>query len=171
MTRDFNDDWLFQKEGQAEERVHLPHDAMITEPRDASCRNGVNTGFFPGGKYVYTKYWKVNPEWLEKSVRVHFEGVYQNCHVFLNAVEVGSHKYGYTPFDIDLTGKLQAGENCLRLMVDNSLEPNCRWYSGAGIYRPVQLIVEEKQHIERIRVKTLAINPAVISVDVIGDSL
>ena len=45
MTRDFNDDWLFQKEGQAEERVHLPHDAMITEPRDASCRNGVNTGF------------------------------------------------------------------------------------------------------------------------------
>lgn len=86
-------------------------------------------------------------------------------------MEVGSHKYGYTPFDIDLTGKLQAGENCLRLMVDNSLEPNCRWYSGAGIYRPVQLIVEEKQHIERIRVKTLAINPAVISVDVIGDSL
>ena len=45
MTRDFNDDWLFQKEGQAEERVHLPHDAMITEPWDASCRNGVNTGF------------------------------------------------------------------------------------------------------------------------------
>lgn len=171
MTCDFNDGWLFQKEGQPGESVDLPHDAMITEVRNASCRNGVNTGFFPGGKYVYTKYWKVNPEWLEKSVRIHFEGVYQNCHIFLNEVEVGSHKYGYTPFDIDLTGWLQVGENCLRLMVDNSLEPNCRWYSGAGIYRPVQLIVEEKQHIERIRVKTLAINPAVISVDVIGDSL
>lgn len=57
MEKYFNDDWIFYKEGNESEkkRVCLPHDAMIFEKRDRKCENGHNTGFFPGGKYVYEK--------------------------------------------------------------------------------------------------------------------
>ena len=51
MTLDFNDNWLFSREGGAPIPVTLPHDAMLTEKRRASCRNGTNSGYFPGGKY------------------------------------------------------------------------------------------------------------------------
>ena len=48
---DFNDNWIFYREGDDPLEVTLPHDAMISEKRDAGCPNGVNSGYFPGGKY------------------------------------------------------------------------------------------------------------------------
>ena len=55
VTLDFCKDWIFRKEGGKPIPVDLPHDAMIAEKRDGGCRNGVNSGYFPGGKYVYEK--------------------------------------------------------------------------------------------------------------------
>ena len=51
MQMDFNDNWIFYREGDDPLEVTLPHDAMISEKRDAGCPNGVNSGYFPGGKY------------------------------------------------------------------------------------------------------------------------
>ena len=136
MIMNFNNNWTFRKEGDSAVPVCLPHDAMILETRDGSCRNGVNSGYFPGGKYVYEKTLEVAPEDIGKSIVIHFEGVYQNCSVVLNGKEVGSHKYGYTAFDVDISDVVRSGSNTLTVRVDNSLEPNCRWYSGSGIYRP-----------------------------------
>ena len=146
--------------------VDLPHDAMILEQRDPACRNGVNSGFFPGGKYVYEKKFTLKPAMIGKSIELHFEGVYQNCKVYVRDRLAGQHRYGYTAFDVDISELVQAGENTIRVTVDNSLEPNCRWYSGSGIYRPVQLVIREKNHIFQVHIETVDIHPARIKVDV-----
>lgn len=164
MTLDFNKGWLFCKVGEVPYEIDLPHDAMLTEKRDPSCRNGVNSGYFPGGKYVYEKNFTVPSDDLGKSFVLHFEGVYQNCRVMLNGSLAGEHRYGYTPFDVDVTSYVNKGENTLLVLVDNSLEPNCRWYSGAGIYRPVSLLVRDKNFIKDVWVTTESVNPAIIKI-------
>lgn len=146
--------------------VDLPHDAMIVEKRNGGCRNGVNSGYFPGGKYIYEKSFDLDTAEIGKSVVLHFEGVYQNCKVYVGDRLAGSHRYGYTAFDVDISDYVKAGNNTVRVEVDNSLEPNCRWYSGSGIYRPVHLIIREQNHISQIHLETVDIHPASIKVDV-----
>ena len=164
LTLDINKGWLFCKAGEVPYEIDLPHDAMLTEKRDPSCRNGVNSGYFPGGKYVYEKSFTVSDSDLEKSFVLHFGGVYQNCRVMLNGSLAGEHRYGYTPFDVDITPYVTKGENAILVLVDNSLEPNCRWYSGAGIYRPVNLLVRDRCHIKNVSVKTKSISPAIVEI-------
>lgn len=166
MMMDFNQNWIFRKEGGSAIPVCLPHDAMILEKRNGSCRNGVNSGYFPGGKYIYEKTFEIVPENIGKSIVLHFEGVYQNCLVILNGKAVGSHKYGYTAFDVDISDAVYPGNNTLTVHVDNSLEPNCRWYSGSGIYRPVQLLIRDRVHIETVHIETVSYDPPKIKVDV-----
>lgn len=166
MIIDFNNNWNFAKEGEMTVPVTLPHDAMIIEQRDASCRNGVNSGYFPGGKYIYEKDFTVDETTLGQSIVLHFEGIYQNCSIKLNDKQLFEHKYGYTAFDVDISESVVAGKNHISIFVDNSLEPNCRWYSGSGIYRPVQMLIREKEHIETVHIKTVSIAPARINVDV-----
>ena len=165
MTLDLCKGWIFRKEGGAPIPVDLPHDAMLTEPRDGGCRNGVNSGYFPGGKYFYEKQLELPPEAAEKSVVLHFEGVYQNCSIYVGDALAGRHRYGYTAFDVDISGLVKPGSNILRVEVDNALEPNCRWYSGSGIYRPVQLLIREKEHISQVHLETVDIHPAKIRVE------
>lgn len=156
MILDFNTGWSCNGKP-----VTLPHDAMLGEIRDGACRNGVNSGYFPGGKYTYEKEFEVPAEDMGKSMVLHFEGVYQNCTVTVNGTIVGSHKYGYTAFNVDIAHTIHAGTNAIRVDVDNSLEPNCRWYSGSGIYRPVTLLIDE---LEEPRIITRSYAPAVIEV-------
>lgn len=146
--------------------VDLPHDAMLPEKRDGGCRNGVNSGYFPGGRYTYEKAFELDAAMLGKSVVLHFEGVYQNCKIYANRKLADSHRYGYTAFDVDISDFVQSGENTVRVEVDNSLEPNCRWYSGSGIYRPVQLLIREKNHITQVHLETVDIHPAKLRADV-----
>ncbi len=162
---DFNLDWKFKKNDSDQwQMVNLPHDAMIFETRDMNCHNGKNTGYFPGGKYVYEKTFSISNEDWEKEVSVLFEGIYQNCVVLLNGEEICFQKYGYTEFTADLTGKVKAGENKLTVNVDNSLEPNSRWYTGSGIYRPVHLFIREMDAPKKLKIRTISICPAEIEV-------
>ena len=73
--------------------------------------------------------------------KLHFEGVYQKAEVFINGQKAGQHAYGYTPFTIDITPYLYRDKrlNEVLVKVDNSELPNCRWYTGSGIYRHVWL--------------------------------
>ena len=166
MILNFNSNWTFREEGGVPIPVSLPHDAMLKETRDGGCRNGVNSGYFPGGKYTYEKTFDLDAAMIGKSIELHFEGVYQNCKIYANGKLASSHRYGYTAFDVDISNAVRAGENTIRVEVDNSLEPNCRWYSGSGIYRPVQMIIQEKNHISQVHLETVDINPARIKVDV-----
>lgn len=103
-------------------------------------------------------------EYPEQKVSILFEGVYQNAVVYLNGEPVAKHRYGYTEFTADITGKVREGENFLRVTVDNSLEPNCRWYTGSGIYRPVHLMVKPKDGVRPVKIRTVSIAPAVVEV-------
>ena len=163
---DFNQDWQFWSDTQASKQVvNLPHDAMQTETRSTDVKEGRHNGFYPGNVYHYEKTFSADAALLEKHVTLAFEGVYRNSKVFVNGQEAGGYKYGYMPFDVCLDGLLVEGENTIRVDVDNSEMPNSRWYSGAGIYRPLHLLVQEKDFIEQVKVSTLSIAPAKIKVE------
>lgn len=171
MILDFNDNWFFQAEEGDPILIRLPHDAMLKETRDAACQNGVNTGYFPGGKYEYKKTFSIEEKDADKSVVLHFEGVYQNCSVLVNGQRAGEHRYGYTAFDVDISDHIQVGENTVNVHVDNSLEPNCRWYSGSGIYRSVTLLIRDKQHIQTVHIETTSYNPPAVCVETDGSTV
>ncbi len=161
----FNDNWIFFKHGAISGRaVTLPHDAMLEEKRTADCPNGKNSGYFPGGKYCYVKKFNVNKDDADKEISLFFEAVYRNATIKINGQVAAEHKYGFTEFSVDITSYVQADENTVEVTVDNSLEPNCRWYSGSGIYRSVWLEIREKVHPTYLKVITKAYNPAVIEV-------
>lgn len=165
------ENWEFREDGNEADKikVELPHDAMILEKRNPKLPNGSASGYFPGGKYIYTRKIHGEEAYANRSVLVEFEGVYMNSTVYLNGEEVGGWIYGYTNFFIDLTGKLKIGaDNELKVVVDNSKTPNSRWYTGSGIYRPVNLWTGNMCHIlpEGVKIKTISLDPAVIQVSV-----
>jgi len=162
---DINLDWKFWSDTQTTQQViNLPHDAMQTETRSADVAEGRHNGFYPGNVYHYEKTFNASADLLQKHVTLNFEGVYRNSKVYVNDQEAGGYQYGYMPFDVCLDGLLVKGENTIRVDVDNSQVPNSRWYSGAGIYRPIHLTVQEQQYIEEVKVSTLSIAPATIQV-------
>lgn len=163
---DFNRDWTFWSDTQQTPQVvNLPHDAMQTETRSADVAEGRHNGFYPGNFYHYEKTFVAYADLLQKHVTLNFEGVYRNSQVYVNGRAAGGYQYGYMPFDVCLDGLLVEGENTIRVDVDNSQVPNSRWYSGAGIYRPVHLTIQEQQYIEEVKVSTLSIDPATIKVE------
>lgn len=163
---DFNSGWMFRKEGKEAVSVRLPHDAMLTEERTLNCHNGEKTGYFPGGKYLYEKVFALEQSFEDEVVELLFEGVYQNCQIWVNDRMAGKHRYGYTPFLVDITEYVKKGENRVKVFVDNSLEPNCRWYSGSGIYRPVWMRIHNKSYIEDVKITTISYDPPSIKIDV-----
>ena len=164
---DFNRGWQFRRFEETEaQTVDLPHDAMIFERRKAG--NAAGLGYYPGGKYVYTKAWTVPQELRGKRLTLEFEGVYRHAAVSVNGKQAAYWAYGYTNFYVELNELLTDGENVIEVVADNSLQPNSRWYSGSGIYRPVNLWVGEPEHIapDGLRITTLSYAPAEILVEV-----
>lgn len=161
----FNNNWIFKKHGAISGRVvTLPHDAMLEEKRTADCPNGKNSGYFPGGKYCYVKKFNVNKDDADKEISLFFEAVYRNATIKINDNVAAVHTYGFTEFTVDITPYVTEGENVVEVTVDNSLEPNCRWYSGSGIYRSVWLEIREKVHPTYLKVITRSFNPAIVEV-------
>lgn len=167
-TIDWNRDWTFWREGEAERTaVTLPHDAMQEEPRRQENPSGSAGAYFAGGVYEYRKVFQAPAEWAAGRVLLRFEGVYRNARICLNQKPIGTIVNGYTERTFVLTPHLRFGEeNEITVTVDNSEMPNSRWYSGSGIYRPVTLLVQPACHIEAdgIQVRTLSIDPAMIEV-------
>ncbi len=163
----FQDNWLFSRNGEQAEPVLIPHDAMYEERRDENAPGGSASAFYYGGKYRYTKAFDGNA-YVGKKVKLHFEGIYRNSMVTVNDRSFDGAAYGYSPFFLDITDVIRKGENIVTVDVDNSAQPDSRWYSGAGIYRPVWLWVGEGNCVEPegIRVSTVSYDPAVIHVSV-----
>ena len=143
----FDFGWQFSREGKTIS-VDLPHDWDIyCTPDPKTGATGTGGGWYPGGKGEYRKTFKTPDGEL---VKLHFEGVYQRAEVFVNGQKAGQHGYGYTPFTVDVTPYLHKDkkqDNEVVVKVDNSQQPNCRWYSGSGIYRHVWLQTMPKLHI------------------------
>ncbi len=148
--------------------VTLPHDAMLAEPRTALSAGGTNTGWFEGHDYEYQRILIIPESELEDTHILEFEGVYHNAEVWINGQKAAFRPYGYTNFYVDCAPYLHAGENELRVIARNADQPNSRWYSGAGIYRPVQLWTAKGAYIRLngVKIRTLSLHPAVVEVRV-----
>ena len=149
----FDFGWQFTHNGKTI-NVDLPHDWDIFEgPNSGKGATGTGGGWFEAGKGEYRKRFTIDNSQFtigNSLVKLHFEGVYQKAEVFVNGQKAGQHHYGYTPFTVDVTpyiNKDKKGENDVVVKVDNSEQPNCRWYSGSGIYRHVWLEIMPALHI------------------------
>ena len=156
----FDDNWQFSRDGKTIS-INLPHDWDIyCAPDPKTGTTGTGGGWFPGGRGEYRKQFTIDNTHLtidNSLVKLHFEGVYQKAEVFVNGQKAGQHHYGYTPFTVEVTpflkwknakaGKVKSNLNEVVVKVDNSEQPNCRWYSGSGIYRHVWLETMPALHI------------------------
>ena len=147
----FDKDWLFvladsagmQKSEYADghwRRLNLPHDWAIEGDFAPSNPSGASGGALPGGIGWYRKHFSVNPKEKYDRFTITFDGVYMNSTVYINGHKLGTRPYGYSTFEYDLTPYInRKGDNVIAVKVDNSDQPNSRWYSGCGIYRHVWL--------------------------------
>lgn len=128
--------------------VRVPHDWSIAGPVEESAPGGKSIGFFPAGIGWYRKTFEVPASARGQKVFLEFDGIYERAQVWLNGQSVGTQDYGFTSFGIDVTRQLNfGGKNVLAVRVDNSNQPNCRWYSGSGIYRHTRMVVVPPLHI------------------------
>lgn len=142
---------------------------MRSSMRSEESQGEGNIGWYIGGDYEYTKSFFVPEEDVDKKAVLEFEGVYHNAEIYINEKKAAFRPYGYTNFYVELNEFLQYGEeNTIRVIARNADQPNSRWYSGTGIYRPVKLYLGEREHIpvNGIHIQTVSLEPAQIQVEV-----
>jgi beta-galactosidase len=128
--------------------VDLPHDFSIEGPFSQDAPAKGQGGFLPTGVGWYRKHFNIPESYRGRKVSVEFDGVYQLSEVWINGQYLGKRPYGYSSFDYDLSPHLKyGGDNVIAVKADNSHQPNCRWYSGSGIYRHTWLLVTSNVHV------------------------
>jgi len=132
-------------------QLDLPHDWSIEGEFSENAPSGTGGGALPGGLAWYRKTFTMPLISKGKLVFVEFDGVYRNSEVWINGHYLGKRPYGYISFAYDLTPHLiyGGGPNVIAVKVDNSQQPNSRWYSGSGIYRNVWLTTLDPVHVEQ----------------------
>jgi len=165
MTRirdNFNAGWKFHKGdiGEAQRAdyddsgwrtLNLPHDWSAEGPFDADDPSGQSLAYLPGGIGWYRKTFELSADERDRKVSIEFDGVYRFTDVWINGVHLGFFPDGYTGFRYDLTPHVRFGpgqSNVIAVRVDNSQQPNSRWYSGSGIYRHTWLTRTSRAYIE-----------------------
>ena len=157
----FNENWRFnlgdvsnaQEAGFNDSQwrqLDLPHDWSIEGEFSENAPSGTGGGALPGGLGWYRKTFTVPATAKGKLIFIEFDGVYRNSEVWINGHHLGKRPYGYSTFEYELTPYLNYGakSNVIAVKVDNSQQPNSRWYSGSGIYRNVWLTTLDPVHVE-----------------------
>jgi beta-galactosidase len=163
----FGNCWTYKRTDVEDtfKEVTLPHDAMLCEKRSVNNPGIHNLGYFEGHDYEYRKTFNLPEDYKDKTIIFDFEGVYHSPEIYINGRLCAAWDYGYTersfaPDNLKF-GEEKENENEIRVLVRNADQPNSRWYSGSGIYRPVWMYVGDKAHIEAdgIRVRTISTEP------------
>lgn len=143
MRKLWNENWTFTKLplGSKYEDMKAAALAPVTLPHDWLIENTEDLYASGDGWYVKT----LKNEGLDACVLLDFDGVYMDADVLLNGEILCTHRYGYTPFFVDLSGRLLPGDNEIAVHIRHQ-SPNSRWYSGAGIYRSVRLLSLPERH-------------------------
>lgn len=159
--------WCFS-DGGAREAVTVPRDFMIGTARTPDSPTCADYGYFQPCKGTYTRT-IVKTAAAEHFLR--FDGVMGLCEVFVNDERVKFHSYGYTAFVCDIGRFLHDGENVLRVEVDALSQPASRWYTGAGLYREVELLTSDKDYILPwgVTVKVLSVEGSSAQVEFIAE--
>ena len=149
-------DWHFSGNGLNAD-VTIPHDFMLATARTPDSPTCADYGYFQPCKGTYTR--KISKTSAAKHF-LKFDGVMGLCEVFVNNEHVKFHPYGYTAFICDIGKYLRDGENDLRVEIDAMCQPASRWYTGAGLYREVELLTSENDYIEPwgVTVKVLGVD-------------
>ena len=157
-------------------RLNVPHDWAIEGDFYASNPSGAGGGALPGGVGWYRKHFRIGDH---SQYFLAFDGVYMNSTVYVNGQKVGFRPYGYSSFEYDITPYVHEGDNVVAVRVDNSDQPNSRWYSGCGIYRHVWLTKTAPVHVAhwgvhvqtetngRVSVETDIVNPSKAKLSVV----
>ncbi|MGD0038241.1 MAG: glycoside hydrolase family 2 TIM barrel-domain containing protein, partial [Bacteroidota bacterium] len=130
--------------------LNVPHDWSIEGAFSKDHPASPGGGALPGGIGWYRKTFNLSNFEKGRLVFIEFDGVYRNSEVWINGHYLGKRPYGFSSFQYELTPFLKYGEenNILAVKVDNSKQPNSRWYSGSGIYRNVWLVTTENIYID-----------------------
>ncbi len=128
-------------------RLDLPHDWSIEGPYDSTAATGGGGGYLPTGVGWYRRAFEMLAAWDGRRVSAEFDGVFERSDVWVNGRHLGHRPYGYIGFRYDLTPHLVPGRNVIAVRVDNSHQPNSRWYTGSGIYRHTWLVVTDPLHV------------------------
>ncbi|TFG72263.1 MAG: glycoside hydrolase family 2, partial [Anaerolineales bacterium] len=178
----FDKDWRFTRKDVAHAEnvafkdtgwraLDLPHDWSIEGPFDPDAPAGGGGGYLPGGIGWYRKRFRLSDEDRKKQFTLQFDGVYKNCDVWLNGEHLGFHPYGYTSFHYEITPVLNfdGEENIIAVRVDNSQQPDARWYNGSGIFRHVWLTITDALHVAHYGtfVRTPLVSDALARVEVL----
>ena len=161
QRQNFDADWLFVLADSVQmaevnyndaswRRLDVPHDWAIEGDFYAGNPSGAGGGALPGGIGWYRKHFNLGDcetNMKETKFFLEFDGVYMNSTVYINGQKVGYRPYGYSSFEYDITPYVKEGENVVAVRVDNSDQPNSRWYSGCGIYRHVWLTKTAPIHV------------------------
>ena len=143
-------------------QLDVPHDWAIEGDFYVGNPSGAGGGALPGGIGWYRKTFTLGDcETPMKDTKffIEFDGVYMNSTVYVNGEKVGNRPYGYSSFEYDITPYVREGKNVVAVRVDNSDQPNSRWYSGCGIYRHVWLTKTAKTHIKHWGVQVITSPP------------
>jgi len=152
VITDFNANWKFSLSADEQaakpayddsgwRTLNLPHDWAIEGDFDRRNPSGTGGGALPGGTGWYRKTFTIDSRDKESLFSLEFDGAYMNSSVYVNGQLLGTRPYGYISFSYDITPYINwGGENTVAVCVDNSDQPNSRWYSGCGIYRDVRLV-------------------------------
>jgi beta-galactosidase len=160
VREDFDNNWTFHLGDVANaksidfddaswRKLNVPHDWSIELPFDSTSPTNNSGGCLRGGLGWYRKTFTIPATDKGKIIFIDFDGVYRNSEVFINGHSLGMRPNGYISFRYELSQFLNyGGKNVIAVKVDNSQQPNSRWYSGSGIYRNVWLVKTGTTHIE-----------------------
>jgi beta-galactosidase len=131
--------------------LDVPHDWSIEgdyDPEGPVKRGG---GYRPAGVGWYRKTLTFPSSDADKKVLVHFDGVMANSDIWINGHHLGHRPFGYIPLVYDLTDYItfDGTPNVIAVRCDNTVQPASRWYTGAGIYRHVQLVTQNPVHLKQ----------------------
>lgn len=181
VRENFDEDWRFMLgdiqgaelpdyDDSSWRELTLPHDWAIEGDFSKDNPSGYAGGALPGGLGWYRKTFTVDSTDLANGAKIYldFDGIYMLSNVFVNGVSTGVRPYGYISFRRDITPLLHVGENVVAVRVDNSEQPNSRWYSGCGIYRHVWMVKTHAIHIDNwgtyVTTPEVSDNQAVVNV-------
>jgi beta-galactosidase len=160
LSESFDPDWRFfiaappgadqpAFDDTAWRKLDLPHDWSIEGSFAKSNPTGGPGAFLPSGIAWYRKHFSLPEHLAGRRVFIQFDGVMANSDVWINGFQLGHRPYGYVGFEYELSGHLNfgSGDNVLAVRTDTLAQPASRYYSGAGIYRHVRLVVTDPIHI------------------------
>lgn len=173
-TIELEEGWLFQKteygcqnmpdlsDGRWE-KISVPHDWAISgefspendpQPLESSVldyHEGMIQIGRTGGLPIKGTGWYVLDLFLPGDYAFYsleFDGIMNHGEVYINGRKAGERPYGYSSFSVDLVPYMKRNEKNRIVVKVNSMDKTSRWYPGAGIYRPVRLVMKEECHVK-----------------------